>query len=483
MARLAESTLSRLLPVVRPPLLPRPAPGILHLGIGAFHRAHMAEYTEDAEAIAPGGWGIVGATMRSAEARDALEPQDGLYSLLVRDRHGEQARVLGVLRTVLSVPDDGPAVLAHMAASATRIVSLTVTEKGYALDPASRRLCLDDPRIVADLSPGALPRTALGLLHEAMRRRRDAGLPGFTVLCCDNLPSNGDTVRTAMLAFAEAKRDGLVAWIQANVTFPNSMVDRIVPATTEADRAYIARRIGLDDAAPVITEQFKQWVVEDRFAAGRPAWERVGVEFVSDVAPYELMKLRLLNGSHSAIAYLGALAGLTFVNEVVGHAALRRFIEGLMAESATTVPLRSEDYRAALLARFDNPALGHRCRQIAMDGTQKLPQRLVAPIAARLAEGLPIPHLALAAAAWMRYAAGETATGERYTVDDPLAAQLARLQEAQSIEGRFEALVRLEPVFGKDLPRNPAFVEPVRSAYLDLWRDEAIAVASRVAGR
>jgi fructuronate reductase len=317
------------------------------------------------------------------------------------------------------------------------------------------------------------------LLHAAMRARRAAELAGFTVLCCDNLPSNGETLKAAVLAFAEAKRDGLADWVCANIAFPSSMVDRIVPATTEADRAHVAALIGLDDAAPVITEQFKQWVVEDRFAAGRPAWDRVGVEFVEDVAPYELMKLRLLNGSHSAIAYLGALAGLTFVNEVVGNPVFRRFIQGLMAESATTVPLRSEDYRSALLARFDNPALRHRCRQIAMDGTQKLPQRLVVPIAARLAKSLPIAHLAVAVAAWMRYVAGVTATGESYAVDDPLAAKLIGLQEGRSAEERFRALIAVDAVFGAELPRDPAFVEPVRSAYLGLWKDGPIEIAAR----
>jgi len=471
MARLAEATLAQLRADVRRPLVPRPAPAIVHLGLGAFHRAHMAEYTEDAETLSPGGWGIVGVTMRSGAVRDALAPQDGLYTLVVRDGAGERARVIGIVREVLSTADDPAGVIARMAAPSTRIISLTITEKGYALDPASRRLRLDDPRIAADLALGAVPCSAIGMLHAAAARRRAAQAPGFTVLCCDNLPANGKTLKAAVLAFADAKGDGLGEWIEANVAFPSSMVDRIVPAITDADRQRASQLIGLDDAAPVFTEPFKQWVVEDRFVSGRPAWERAGVEFVEDVAPYELMKLRLLNGSHSAIAYLGALAGLTFVNEVTADPVFRSFIEKLMAESAATVPLRTEDYRASLLARFDNPALQHRCRQIAMDGTQKLPQRLIAPISERLARGLPITCLAVAVAAWMRYVGGVMPDGTPYTVDDPLATTLAQLQEGRAPAERFRALIGLEAVFGTELPRNPAFVEPIRAAYLDLWKD------------
>jgi fructuronate reductase len=462
MKRLGDATLDLLPAGVRRPRLPRPAPSIVHFGLGAFHRAHMAEYTEDAA----DDWGIIGVTMRSADVRDALAPQDGLYTLLVRDVDGEQARVVGAVRAVLAAPENPEAVVARIADPATRIVSLTVTEKGYVLDPATRRLMRDDPRVG---HPGGV----YSLLHAAMRRRRDAGLGGFTVLCCDNLPANGATLGAAMLDFAAAKGDGLADWIERNVAFPSSMVDRIVPATTDADRADVARLIGLDDAAPIVTEAFKQWVVEDRFAAGRPAWEKAGVEFVDDVAPYEVMKLRILNGSHSAIAYLGALSGLTHVNEVVADPALRRFIEGLMAEAAETVPLETASYRAALLRRFANAALRHRCRQIAMDGTQKLPQRLVATIAERLARGQPIAHLAVAVAAWMRFAAD--------AVDDPLAAKLAKLQHGLSPEQRCDALLRFAPVFGTQLPQMPDFVAPVRAAYLGLWQDHPGAVIQRTA--
>lgn len=459
--RLCEASLARLPAAVRRPLLPRPAPAILHLGLGAFHRAHMAVYTEEAEAARPGGsggggWGIVGATLRSAAVRDRLAPQDGLYSLIERDGGGERARVVGALRAVLSGPDEPAAVIAGIAAAETRIVSLTVTEKGYALDPASRRLRLDDPGIAADLAPAAVPRTPLGLLVAGLAARRRQGRAGVTVLCCDNLPANGVTLQAAALAYAEAREPGLAAWIEAACRFPGSMVDRIVPAATEADRAAAAQLTGLHDAAPVVTEPFCQWVVEDDFAAGRPAWELAGVQFVAEVAPYETMKLRLLNGAHSAIAYLGLLAGKATVSEVVAEPRLRRAVEGLMAESAATVPLPSEDYRAALLTRFANPALAHRCAQIAMDGSQKLPQRLLAPIRERLERGLPIERLALAVAAWLRFVSMAPA-------DDPLEPAFARCRRA-SADDSARALLALEPVFGRDLPQRPAFTGPVLAA-------------------
>ncbi len=473
--RLCEATLPRLPSDVRRPLHPRPAPAIVHLGIGSFHRAHMAEYTEDAEALAPGGWGIIGVAMRSPAMRDALKPQDGLYTVVVRDGSSMTLRVLGAVRDVLSASEEPAAVVARLAAPQTRIVSLTVTENGYALTPATRRLRRDDPRIAADLVPGAAPRTPIGLLHAAMAARRAADLPGFTVLCCDNLPANGATLEAAVRDFAEVKGEGLADWMRTQVRFPNAMVDRIAPATTAADRSAVAAALGVADAAPVVTEAFRQWVVEDRFIAGRPAWERVGVEFVDDVAPYELMKLRLLNGSHSAIAYLGALTGIAFVHEVVGDPVFRAFIRGLMEESCTTVPLETAAYRDALVARFDNRALQHRCRQIAMDGTQKLPQRLIAPAAERLAKHQPIAHLAMAIASWMRYVAGSAGD----PIDDPLAAELASRQAGRAPADRFQALLDIEAVFGAELPRRPAFVAPVRSAYLRLWESDPRTVAAR----
>ncbi|MDQ4060792.1 MAG: mannitol dehydrogenase family protein [Pseudomonadota bacterium] len=451
---------------------------IVHLGLGAFHRAHMAAYTEDAEAAEPRGFGIAGVTMRSADIRERLTPQDGLYTLVERGPEGERARIIGVVRDVLSAPDDPAAVIARIAAPGTRIVSFTITEKGYALDPATRQLRLDDPGIAHDLANPAAPRTGIGLLAAGLARRRMEGLAGLTALCCDNLPSNGATLSQATLAFASTLNPALADWIAREVSFPSCMVDRIVPATTAEDRAAAERLTGLEDAAPVMAEPFSQWVVEDRFRAGRPAWERAGVEFVEDVAPYELMKLRLLNGSHSAMAYLGSLVGLSFIWEVVSDPDFHRFVEGLMGEAAETVPLPTGDYREALLARFANPALGHRCRQIAMDGSQKLPQRLVGPIRERLAEGRSISHLAAAVAAWLRYVAGVDEQGRAYEVDDPLASRLADLQRDKTPEDRFAALIRFEPVFGTELPQDPRFVMPVADAYRLLWARGARALVA-----
>jgi fructuronate reductase len=248
------------------------------------------------------------------------------------------------------------------------------------------------------------------------------------------------------------------------------MVDRIVPATTPEDCEAVAAATGLYDAAPVVTERFKQWVVEDDFLAGRPAWEQAGVEFVTDVTPYEIMKLRLLNGSHSAIAYLGLLEGLTYVSDVVAVAELCAAVQGLMTEAAETVPLPTRDYQAALLARFRNPALPHRCAQIAMDGSQKLPQRLLVTIRERLDRGLPIQCLAVAVAAWMRYVAGEDELGRRYAIDDPLAQLIAGCHRSRDLRVRGRALLALVPVFGEDLPLRPQFTEPVLGIYHLLWQ-------------
>jgi fructuronate reductase len=446
--RLGMTHIARLHPEVRRPLVPRPPAGIVHLGLGAFHRAHMAVYTEDAEAIVPGGWGIVGVTMRSPALRDAMRVQDCLYSVIERDGTGDRARVLGVLAEALTATLEPETVVRRIAAPATRIVSLTVTEKVYALSPASRELNLDAPEIATDLAAaraGRTPTTPIGLIAEGLAVRRAAGLPGLTILCCDNLPSNGAVLRRAVLSFAEARGDGLADWIARHVTFPSTMVDRIVPATTDADRSLAAKLLGLEDAAPVATEPFTQWVIEDKFAAGRPAWDQVGATMVADVAPYETMKLRLLNGSHSSIAYLGQLAGWATVAEAMADPALASHIAALMQESATTFAAPDEidlgAYRRSLLARFTNPALPHRTAQIAIDGSQKLPQRLFAPALARIASGRSASRIALGIAAWLQFLRGRAESGATLVIDDPLAARLT--QETADAGGNADLVARI----------------------------------------
>jgi fructuronate reductase len=434
------------------------APGIVHLGVGAFHRAHQAVYTELALAQAFGPWGICGVSLRRPEARDRLAPQDGLYTVAERDGAGARLQVVGCLTQLLVAPEDPGAVVEAIAAPATAIVSLTVTEKGYCHDPASGRLDWSQPDIRHDLAAPARPRSAVGMLVAGLERRRARQVAPPTVLSCDNLPANGRTLRGLVLALAARRDEALARWIEAEVAFPCSMVDRIVPATTAADIAQIEAMLTVHDAAPVVCEPFRQWVIEDRFAGPRPAWELAGAELVADVAPYEEMKLRLLNGSHSALAYLGCLAGFAHVAEVMAAPDFAAFVRKLMAEVAPTlhVPSDLEAYQAALLARFANPALAHRTSQIAMDGSQKLPQRLLGTIRDRLRAGAPIDHLALAVAAWIRYAAGPDEQGRPIAVVDPLAGRFAAISAAAGRDpaalarGFFE----IGEVFGTDLPRD-----------------------------
>ncbi|HKM61729.1 MAG TPA: mannitol dehydrogenase family protein, partial [Acidisphaera sp.] len=403
--------------------------GIVHLGLGAFVRAHMATYTDDLLAIEPGPWGIAGVSLRRPDQRDLLAPQDGLYTALQRDGAGTDARIVGCLRRMIVAPENPAALVAKMADPPCRLVSLTITEKGYCHDPATGRLDPNHPEIRHDLENAAAPRSAVGLIVAALAARRVAGLPPFTVLCCDNLPHNGRLVSGLVGDFAAMRDDALAQWIEANCAFPSTMVDRIVPATTDQDIAAAAEAIGLYDAAPVTHEPFRQWVIEDNFVARtRPAWDKVGAQIVTDVAPYEHMKLRLLNGAHSALAYLGYLSGYETIADVVADDVFRAYVGKLWDEIIAVAPpppgMDLHRYGAELLARFGNTAVRHRTWQIAMDGSQKLPQRLLSTVTERLARNLPIPTLALAIAGWIRYVGGKDEAGQPIDVRDPLAERL-----------------------------------------------------------
>ncbi len=457
-------------------------PGIVHLGLGAFARAHLLAYTQRAmEATGATDWGVLGASLQSPATRDALAPQGWLYAQAVRAPGDDGVTVNGTLCGILVAPEDPAALLAAMTRPETRIVSLTVTEKGYCHDPATGRLDRGHPGIVRDLATPDRPVTAPGFLVEALARRRAAGIAPFTPLACDNLPDNGRLLGRLVQDLAAARDPALAEWIGAQVPFPATMVDRIVPATTDDDRTRVADRLGVADAGPVVAEPFSMWVVEDRFAAGRPAWERTGVDLVDDVGPWERAKLRLLNASHSALAYLGYLAGFETIAETVAQPAFRRFVEGLMEEEAS--PLLDLDrvagiaaYRGAIIERFANPALHHRTWQIAMDGSQKLPQRLLGTIRDNLAAGLPIGRLCLAVAAWMRYVAGMDERGRPIDVRDPLADLLRRRAAAAGDQprARVEALAAVEAVFGQDLPANQVFIDTVTEA-LTALRDRGAA--------
>lgn len=429
MKRLSEATLADLPAFVRKPG-PRPAPRVVHLGIGAFHRAHQAVVFDDL------GWGVIGASLRSPAVREAMAPQDGLYSLVV----GEEVRVIGAVREVLPGSE---ALTGALAAPATEIVTLTVTEKGYLPDPAGKG--------------------AADYLAAALKLRRARGLAPFTAISCDNLPGNGRRLRDAVLAVSDPDT---AAWIAREGAFPQTMVDRIVPATEEADIDALTARIGLVDRAMIKAEPFLQWVIEDRFAGPRPDFAAAGVQLASEIAPWEDAKLRLLNGAHSGIAYLGALAGIDFVHQVVAIPAYAHFVEALWDEAASTLSpppgLDVAAYRRALMARFANPGLQHRTRQIAMDGSQKLPQRLLASIAVRLEHGQGIEALSLAVAGWMRWQSGRTDAGEVFAVDDPLTAETARrIAGIDDPETQVRALVAIDSIFPPKLAADPRFADAV----------------------
>lgn len=489
MTRLTTTTLSSVNGAVRRPAYDRSrlAPGIVHLGLGAFARGHLSEYTEDVleRGIAP--WGILGASLQRPDQRDRLKPQDGLYTLLKRAPSGPEARIIGCVLDVLVAPENPAALIARMAAPETRIVSLTVTEKGYCHDPATGRLKADHPDIAHDLAHPGAPRSAIGLLVAALKARHAAGLGPFTALCCDNLPANGKVLAGLVRDFAALSDDRLAGWIEANGAFPATMVDRIVPATTEADIAEVEAMLGLHDAAPVIGEPFRQWAIQDVFAAGRPAWEDVGAQMVSAVAPFEFMKLRMLNGAHSSLAYLGYLAGHETVSDASNDPVFARFLQGLWAEIMPTVPapqgVALSDYASALLARFQNPAIRHRTWQIAMDGSQKLPQRLLGTIRERLKAGAPIDHLALGVAAWMRYVSGTDETGAGIDVRDPLAAEFAAraAKAGRDAAALSAALLDIAAIFGPDLPREPLFTQAVQRHLARLFENGAKATAAALA--
>ncbi|KTR05574.1 dioxygenase [Aureimonas ureilytica] len=490
MTRLSETALANLPSSVQRPAYNRTdvKVGIVHLGLGAFHRAHQAVMTEAVLASGDLRWGIAGVSLRSPDTRDALEPQDGLYTVAVRGAEGDRFEVIGAILQSLVAPEDPEAVLALMAAPDTRIVSLTVTEKGYCHKPATGELDEAHPGIVHDLAEPTKPQTAIGFLVEALDRRRRAGLQPFTVLSCDNLPSNGRTVAKVVTRFAELRDAELGAWVREHVAFPCTMVDRIVPATTDADRALVAEALGVEDSWPVMAEPFTQWVVEDHFPTGRPQWELGGATFASEVEPFELMKLRLLNGSHSTLAYLGYLSGHETVADAMAAPGFAELLEAMMREEVTpTLPsLPGFDltaYRAALLERFRNPALRHRTWQIAMDGSQKLPQRLLGTIRDRLKAGAGFERLALGVAAWMVYATGHDEHGQPIDVRDPLAARFAEATtDKRTAEALVEAYFQFPEVFGADLTHDPHFREEVTRELAGLLAIGAARTVAEVGG-
>lgn len=426
MSRLSDETLALIPSAVERYGYDRDAQavGIVHFGIGAFHRAHQAWYTDRAMDLGDRDWAITGVSLRSGGVAEQLNPQDGLYTVVERSAAGDAPRLVGSVREVIVAPQDPAALTARLAALETKIVSFTITEKGYCRAP-------DGSLDFALTGDGSI----YPHLARAFRERQAAGIAGLTLLSCDNLAANGEQLHRLVSEYLAAKSPDLIGWFESECACPSTMVDRIVPATTESDLAAVGAQLGLRDEAAVMTEPFSQWVIEDRFAGARPAWEKVGAQLVADVEPYETAKLRMLNGAHSALAYLGLERGHEFVHQAVGDPALRPLIERLMRHEAAVSILAApgqdlDAYATDLLARFANPALNHRLIQIAMDGSQKIPQRWLQTLAVQAARGQRCPAILAALAAWLRHV-----RGDQRPVDDPLAARLAQAWQGNDARG------------------------------------------------
>ncbi len=447
--------------------------GILHIGVGNFHRAHMAVYLDRLMNMGLAhDWAIVGAGLRAGDAdmRDRLAAQDWLTTVVDRDGAGESARITGAM--VDYCPVDPAAILAAMSDPLIRMVSLTVTEGGYFLGRGGA-VRLDDPALHADIANPDAPKTVFGLIIAALRQRRDAGQPAFTVLSCDNLQGNGDITRRVTLAVAEAQDPELAGWIAAHVAFPNGMVDCITPRSGPRELALVQDCFGVRDAAPVVCEPFRQWVIEDHFPAGRPPLEKVGVTFVDDVKTHEIMKLRLLNASHASLCYAAALMGYAHVDKAMADPVLSGWLKALPTRETipTLEPIEGVDYAAYLdsvLHRFGNPAIADTIARLAQDGSDRQPQFILPTLRDALARDLPIDGLALELAIWMQFCSAPP-----IPLEDPMAAAL----QAAAQSGP-QAFLGQTAVFGH-LGQNPRLRAAVAAAYEGLQQEGVEAMLSR----
>jgi fructuronate reductase len=441
--------------------------GVVHFGPGAFHRVHQEWFLERLLARDP-RWGICGVSLRNPDVRDALAGQDNLYTIAIRDEVISY-QVIGAIRQLLVAPESPEAVLKRLCAPSTHLVTITVTEKGYCL-AGDGTLDLSHRDIHHDLRNRSAPSSVIGFLTEALRRRRAAGEAPFTVVSCDNLVDNGAKLARATAQFARSADEGLARWIESEVSFPRTMVDSITPATTDGLRDSVAQALGVQDRWPVQREAFVQWVIEDVFRGPTPDWEAAGVTLTNDVAGYERAKLRLLNGAHSTLAYLGSLAGFRTVAEAVGDPTLHALVRALMTEDilpSLEAP-RGLDLRAyidAILVRFRNPNMRHELAQIAWDGSQKLPFRILGTIRDALAAGRPTDRLCLPLAAWMRFVRRAAQRGE--SLNDPLEKKLLDVGHACTGRGAEDVplFLALDAVFPADLRSEPRFMNPLVRIY------------------
>ena len=447
--------------------------GIVHFGIGNFHRAHQAVYLDDLFRLGQGlDWALIGAGVRAADEdmRQKLLAQDLLTTVVEQEAESSTARVTSSMVDFLR-PGEAAAIIGKLSDPAIRIVSLTVTEGGYYIDPATQAFSREHPDIVADAQNPTAPKTVFGLMLAALGGRRAHGVQPFTVMSCDNIPGNGHVARNAVVGLAELGDPALARWVEGNVAFPNGMVDRITPATSARERELLARDFGVEDNWPVFCEKFRQWVVEDHFPAGRPALEKVGVQYVSDVAPFELMKIRILNGGHAIIAYPAALLEIHFAHEAMENDLIRRFLQKVEREEIIPVvpPVPGTDlldYLDLIDRRFANPKIGDTIQRLCLDGSNRQPKFIVPSVRDRLAAGRSAAGLALESALWCRYCYGETDSGKPIAPNDDNWSRLTERAKAAKAEPR--AWLGMEDIYGA-VGKNEAFVAAFEGALKALW--------------
>ncbi|KAA1187886.1 fructuronate reductase [Photorhabdus heterorhabditis] len=446
---------------------------IVHLGCGAFHRAHQAVFTHHMLEKTNSDWGICEVSLFSGQTGiQHLKDQDCLCTIAEKEAEKTELKIIGSMVDALHPEFVGQqGILATMAQPQVAIISLTITEKGYCTDIASGKLDENNALIQQDLANPTEPTSAIGYIVEALRLRYERGLPPLTVMSCDNVKENGNVAREAVVGFARLRDEKLAQWIELNVTFPCTMVDRIVPAATSESLGEIAEQLGVYDPCAITCEPFRQWVIEDNFANGRPNWDLAGAQFVKDVVPFETMKLRMLNGSHSFLAYLGYLGGYAHIADTMANSDYRQAVLGLMLQEQAptlTMPIGTDlsQYAHLLIKRFSNPSLKHQTWQIAMDGSQKLPQRMLDSVTYHLTNGSDYPHLALGIAGWMRYVSGKDEQDKLIDVRDPLVEQFKSIYQQYGVS--IDVVPALLAVFGNPLLANPHFVRAVTEAYQQL---------------
>ncbi|MDO6719142.1 mannitol dehydrogenase family protein [Psychrosphaera sp. 1_MG-2023] len=459
---------------------------IVHIGIGAFHKAHQATFTEDMMAQTDGNYRIIAVSLRSAGMRDSLKAQDYLYTAIERSNKTEQARVIGALQEVLVAPEDPQSVVNVLSNDAITVVTATITEKGYCLLPGNTGLDLAHTDIQHDLNNPNTPKTMVGFIVRACQVRQQKNGKGFTFISCDNLPDNSKMAGKAILEFAQKINADLARWIKSNVSFSNSMVDRIVPAVTPNDIESYTLNNGVIDNALVTSEPFRQWVIEDNFNGDRPPWDLAGALFVKDVSQYERLKLRYLNGSHSALAYLGKITGHQFIHQAIANPTLRRLVGALMADMKRTLSssmdFNFDDYGNVIIDRFLNDEIQYQTQQVATDGSQKLPQRIMAPMQELLADDYLSKPMCLVLAGWVRYLSGISELGETHAVSDPMVQQLQGICGDKTLTPiqKIYQLMEIDGLFPAAIKNNTTAIDQISEYVIKMSDDGVISTIDTV---